>query len=75
LTINSAVVLFSGGLDSAVALWWAKRKWKIYALTFKYGKLNSNEVRSARRLAKRAEVAHHFVVDVRFLKQVSELRA
>ena len=74
MTINSAVVLFSGGLDSAVALWWAKRKWKIYALTFKYGKLNSNEVRSARRLAKRAEVAQHFVVDVRFLKQVSELR-
>jgi 7-cyano-7-deazaguanine synthase len=30
-------------------------------------------VRSARRLAKRAEVTHHFVVDVAFLKQVSEL--
>jgi 7-cyano-7-deazaguanine synthase len=74
LTRDSAVVLFSGGLDSAVALWWAKRKWKIYALTFRYGKLNSNEVRSAKRLAKRAGVAHHFIVDVPFLKQVSELR-
>jgi len=71
---DSAVVLLSGGLDSAVALWWAKRRWKTYALTFRYGKLNSNEVRSAKRLARRAEVPHHFVVDVGFLKQVSELR-
>jgi len=31
-------------------------------------------VRSARRLARRAEVPHHFVVNVGFLKQVSELR-
>jgi 7-cyano-7-deazaguanine synthase len=61
-------------LDSAVALWWVKKKWKTYALTFKYGKLNSNEVRSAKKLAKRAEVIHHFVVDAGFLKQVSELR-
>jgi len=74
LTRDSAVLLLSGGLDSAVALWWTKKRWNTYALTFKYGGLNSNEVRSARRLAKRAEVAHHFVVDVGFLKQVSELR-
>ena len=57
-----------------MALWWAMKKWKIYALTFKYGKLNSNEVRSAKRLARIAEVARHFVVEVRFLKQLSELR-
>jgi 7-cyano-7-deazaguanine synthase len=74
LTRDSAIVLLSGGLDSAVALWWAKKRWKAYALTFRYGELNSNEVRSAKRLAKRARVAHQFVVDVGFLKQVSELR-
>jgi 7-cyano-7-deazaguanine synthase len=74
LTRDSAIVLLSGGLDSAVALWWAKKRWKTYALTFRYGELNSNEVRSAKRLAKRARVTHHFVVDVGFLKQVSELR-
>ena len=71
---DSALVLLSGGLDSAVALWWAKKRWDAYVLTFKYGQLNSSEVRSARRLAKRAEVAHHFVVNVRFLRQVSQLR-
>ncbi len=74
MTRESAIVLLSGGLDSAVALWWAKRKWSTYALTFKYGKLNSNEVRSAKKLASRAGVARHFVVDVGFLKQISELR-
>jgi 7-cyano-7-deazaguanine synthase len=74
LMTDSALVLLSGGLDSAVALWWAKKRWDTYALTFKYGQLNSSEVRSARRLAKRAEVAHHFVVNVCFLKQISELR-
>jgi len=71
---DSAIVLLSGGLDSAVALWWAKRKWRTYALTFRYGKLNSNEVRSAKRLAGRARTAGHFIVDVGFLKQISELR-
>jgi 7-cyano-7-deazaguanine synthase len=71
---DSAIVLFSGGLDSAVSLWWAKQKWKTYALTFKYGRLNSSEVKSAKRLAKRAKVARHFLVDVAFLKQISELK-
>ena len=74
MTRDSAIALLSGGLDSAVALWWAKKRWNTYALTFRYGKLNLNEVRSAKRLAKRARVTHHFVVNVGFLKQVSELR-
>ncbi|HXZ97859.1 MAG TPA: 7-cyano-7-deazaguanine synthase QueC [Candidatus Acidoferrum sp.] len=74
MTRDSAIALLSGGLDSAVALWWAKKRWNTYALTFKYGKLNSNEVRSAKRLAKKARVTHHFVVNVAFLKQISELR-
>jgi 7-cyano-7-deazaguanine synthase len=74
LTKDGAVVLLSGGLDSAVALWLSKKRWHTYALTFKYQGLNSHEVRSATRLAKRAQVARHFVIDVGFLKQVSELR-
>jgi len=74
LSRDSAIVLLSGGLDSVVALWWAKRRWKTYALTFRYGTLNSNEVRSAKRLARRARTAGHIVVDVAFLKQISELR-
>ena len=74
MTTDGAIVLLSGGLDSAVALWWSKKRWNTCALTFRYGQLNSNEVKSATRLAKRAEVTRRFIVDVGFLKQVSELR-
>lgn len=69
-----AIVLLSGGVDSAVALWWAKRRWRVYALTFKFGGLNSNEAESARKLARLAKVVRHITVDVKFLKQISELR-
>jgi 7-cyano-7-deazaguanine synthase len=72
--MRSAIVLLSGGLDSAVALWLAKRKWKVYALTVKYGNLNTNEVRSAKEVAAMAKVARHIIIDLRFLKQMSELR-
>ncbi len=57
MTTDGAIVLLSGGLDSAAALWWAKKRWNTYALTFRYGQLNSNEVKSATRLAKKAEIS------------------
>ena len=41
---------------------------------FRYGNLNSNGFRSESRLARQARIAGHFVVDVGFLKQISELR-
>jgi len=71
--MRKAIALLSGGIDSAAALWWAKRKWRVYALTFKFGNLNSNEVRSARQLATFAKVSRHIIVDLKFLKQISEL--
>jgi 7-cyano-7-deazaguanine synthase len=72
--MKNAIVLLSGGLDSAAALWWAKRKWQVYALTIRFGSLNTNEVRSARRLAAMAKVVRHMIIDLKFLKQMSELR-
>jgi len=70
-----AIVLLSGGIDSATVLWWAKKKdWETYALTFKYGDWNSNEVNSAKRLVKKCDVEKHFIIDVNFLKQISELK-
>lgn len=71
--MSNAIVLLSGGIDSATALWWAKRRWRVYALTFKFGNLNTNEVRSARKLAAVAKVIRHMIVDLKFLKQMSEL--
>lgn len=52
-----AVVLLSGGMDSAVALWWAiRRGWTCHALAFDYGQRHSKELVAARRLARRARV-------------------
>ena len=51
-----AIVLLSGGLDSATALWWARdtKKWECRALAFDYGQRHQRELQSARALARRA---------------------
>jgi 7-cyano-7-deazaguanine synthase len=58
-----AVVLLSGGLDSATALYWAKkvRKWACYALLFDYGQRHARELRSAAAVARAAAVPFRVV--------------
>ncbi|MCK4994799.1 MAG: 7-cyano-7-deazaguanine synthase QueC [Candidatus Omnitrophica bacterium] len=52
---KSAVVLLSGGLDSAVTLFYAKSKgFETYSLTFDYGQRHKKEIYLAEKLAKRA---------------------
>lgn len=46
--MKKAIVLLSGGLDSATALYWAKSKgYKTYALLFDYGQKHTKELQSA----------------------------
>lgn len=71
--MSKAIVLLSGGLDSAVALWWTKRRCQVYALTIKFGVMNTNEVKSAKRIARLAKVTRHIIVDLKWLKQISEI--
>ena len=60
-----AVVLLSGGLDSAVALYLAKsRGFDIIALSFDYGQRHSRELKAAKEIAKRAGVIQHQVVSL-----------
>jgi len=60
-----AVVLLSGGLDSAVALYLAKsRGFDIIALSFDYGQRHSRELNAAKEIAKRAGVIQHQVVSL-----------
>jgi 7-cyano-7-deazaguanine synthase len=60
-----AVVLLSGGLDSATALAIAKAEgFDVYAMSFAYGQRHSFELECARRLADRAGVAAHTVVQI-----------
>jgi len=60
-----AVVLLSGGLDSTTALAVARSQgFTCYALTVRYGQLHEVELDAARRVAARAQVADHRVIDI-----------
>lgn len=53
--MSRALVLFSGGLDSAVALWWALREGhEVVPLSYRYKGRPARESRAARDLAQRA---------------------
>lgn len=59
---GKAVVLLSGGLDSATVLYWARSKgWSPLALAFDYGQRHRREMSSARALCRRAGVPIHRV--------------
>lgn len=52
---KKAVVLLSGGLDSATALYIAKKQgYQVHCLTFDYGQKHKKEVFQARKIAKRS---------------------
>jgi 7-cyano-7-deazaguanine synthase len=60
-----AVVLLSGGLDSATALAIAQAEgFAPHTLTFRYGQRHANEVEAAERIATRAGVARHEVAEI-----------
>jgi 7-cyano-7-deazaguanine synthase len=60
-----AVLLLSGGLDSATVLAWAtKTGYAVHALSFRYGQRHSLELERARALAAHWGVARHVVCDI-----------
>lgn len=60
-----AVVLLSGGLDSATVLAIARRDgYEVSALSFRYGQRHAIELDAAARVAKHFGVRHHQVVDI-----------
>jgi 7-cyano-7-deazaguanine synthase len=62
---DAAVVLLSGGLDSTTVLAIAESEgFAIHALSFRYGQRHSAEVDAARRIAERAGVREHHIVDI-----------
>ena len=64
-TRRRAVVLLSGGLDSTTTLAIAKAEgYDVYALTFRYGQRHEAEIDAARRIAAKAGVGQHVVVQI-----------
>ena len=73
--MDRALVLLSGGIDSAVALWWAKAQgWDVRALTFDYFGRPKREHTAISALAGRAAIGPVRSVPLPFLKEVDDLR-
>jgi 7-cyano-7-deazaguanine synthase len=57
--MTSCVVLFSGGLDSTTALYWALDRYdRVFAVSFDYGQRHRVEIRLAKRTARALGVPH-----------------
>lgn len=71
--VDKALVMLSGGLDSATCLYWAKQKFSdVSAITFNYFGRIVQEKRAAAKLAKSAGVAELIQVDLSFVKEASD---
>ena len=72
--MTQAVVVLSGGQDSATCLALAVKKYgaaSVAAITFEYGQRHAVETKFARRLAKRFGIARHKVVTFGFYKDIT----
>ncbi|OPY88068.1 MAG: 7-cyano-7-deazaguanine synthase [Syntrophus sp. PtaU1.Bin208] len=62
---KKAVVLLSGGLDSATTMAIAKAEgYELYALTFQYGQRHAIELEAARRIAAAFDAREHLIVSL-----------
>lgn len=70
---DSAVILLSGGIDSATALYWAKQRgYELYTLTLDYAQGSKTELRFAEALSRRADAKEHFCLNLPFYRLIQE---
>jgi 7-cyano-7-deazaguanine synthase len=69
--VKKAVCLVSGGLDSCVVSFIAKKKgFDIYAISLQYGQLHKKELSCASKIVEAVEAKNHKILDVDFNKIV-----
>ncbi len=74
--MDRAIVLLSGGVDSAVTLWWTKAQaWDVHPLTFDYFGRPQREHTAIQALVKAAGVRPVRSIPLPFLKEVDDLRS
>jgi 7-cyano-7-deazaguanine synthase len=71
-----AIVLLSGGLDSAVAMYWAKSQgWDVIATEFEYYERPERERGACRDLRSHAGIPDVITVPMPFLREISDVPA
>jgi 7-cyano-7-deazaguanine synthase len=70
---TTALVMLSGGLDSATCLYWAKKNFsEISVITFNYYNRIENEKRAAVELARRVNIVNFLEINIPFIKEFSD---
>jgi 7-cyano-7-deazaguanine synthase len=70
---SKALVMLSGGLDSATCLFWAKKKFQdVSAITFNYYQRIENERKATIKLSNKVNVTNLLEIDIPFIKESSE---
>ncbi len=69
-----AIVLLSGGLDSAVALYWARSQdWELIPIEFEYHARPARERRACCDLREHAGIREQIIVPVPFIREVTDI--
>ena len=67
--VKKAVCLISGGIDSCVAAFIAKKQgYTIYALTINYGQRHKKEIESAKKIVSSVKAKKHIILDINLSK-------
>ncbi len=70
---DTALVMFSGGLDSTTCLYWAKQKYsEVIAITFNYFGRLAQEKRASIKLIEAAKLSKLIEIDVPFVKEAGD---
>ena len=68
--MKKVVIILSGGLDSVCMVSYLKKGYQLYGITFAYGQRASEEIKSAKRIAKLLKLKEHKILDIGFMKEL-----